>query len=554
MKRDDIRESIDNSYSKICTFSPQTNSKQLVFNENSKLVYKRLFDDHARRKYNSHLNSKKIESECENLANKKHLKNFDKKRIEKLYLDHKKNKVHKTTMQKQFDEIAGMTFKPSIPNADKYEISNDFHQRNDILLHKKNIFSDWYQKILKENFDTNHKNYTSEQVEEIKNSIVERLYKKDLEKILNKKSINDNVEKDKFDYKADLRSNQFFNSEFSQNYNNNKSNLKSTNKKTTNQQNTSRSKSKNSARNILNINTNNNILNNNENKKQTSNVNINTIGMRFSFKNENNLKILENNLSKKDDPNLNYLGNSDNESNFNTIKNINNNLTNLSGNNNQFDSNNNLNLNSKTDDYTSNNEESVITEIENNIRDNKESARRIRNKKTQGANDNFYQNPEDYLNLNFEKNLTNEDLTTDKKFKTINHTNSTNGNNNVNNTQQNRNPRDSEALLKHFLNNNNKNTNRTFKDQNSNENQIANSERMHINSINNDQNSNLMLNHISLASPLNLLSTKSTNNYVGNSSIKNVNNASYSNMDHYNGESMNHEFETINQDHDNHFN
>ena len=553
MKRDDIRESIEDSYSKICTFSPQTNSKDLIFNENSKSAHKRLYDDYARRKYNSQLNSKKIESECENLANKKHLKNLDRKRIEKLYLDHKKNKIHKTTLQKQFDEISGLTFKPSIPNADKYEISNDFHQRNEILLHKKNIFSDWYQKILKENFDTKHKNYTVEQVEEIKNSIIDRLYKKDLDKILNKRSIYDTKERDAFDYKSELRNNQFFNSEFSQNYPN-KSNSKSKNNKTSNQHNTSHSKSKNSARNILNIST-NDYLNRIERNNQTSNVNLNSnnynnsnsIGMRFSFKNDN-IKNLENNLNIKEDPNPNYLGNSDNDQNINTIKNLNNNLSSLSGNNN-FDSDN-LNFNSKTEDYNSNNEESVITEIDNHNND-KNSARRISNNKNPGTNDQFYQNPKDYLNLNIKKDFTNENLTTDKKLKTIDSTFSTNGNNNISNTHQNRKAKDSEALLKHFLNN--KTANRVIKDHSSNGNQVANSERMLINNIKNEQNNNLMFIHISLASPLNLLSTKSTNNHAGNSSIKNAN-ESYSIMDQYNRDNINNEFETINQDNDNHFN
>jgi len=542
MKRDDIRESIEDSYSKFCTFSPRTNNKELIFNENSKSVYKRLFDDYARRKYNSQLNLKKIEAESENLANKKHLKNFDRKRIEKLYLDHKKNKIHKTILQKQFDEVNGLTFKPSMPNVEKYEVNNDFHQRNEILLHKKNIFSDWYHKILKENFDTTHKNYTAGQVEEIKNNIVERLYKKDLEKIIERKNLYDNVEKDKFDYKKDLRNNNFLNSEFYQNYPNNSSNSKLNNKKTDNQKNSSRSKNKNIARNILNININNS-LNKFDNKNHDNNNNYNNIATRFSFKNDN-LKNIENNLNNRDEENFTHLGNSDNDSNFNTIKYFNKNLNNLSGNNKNFDS--------KTDDYNSNNEESVITEIENQDM-NKISERRITEKNIE-SNQYFNKNPVDYLKM--KKNLTNENLSDDKKFKTIDNVSSINGNNKVSNTQQNRKPKCSEALLKHFVYN--KSTNKTNKDPNSNGNQIANSERIlknlnNNNSISHDQNSNLIMNHISLASPLNFLSTKSTNNYAGNSSIKNAN-ASYSNMDQYNGESINNDLEAINHENDNHYN
>ncbi len=540
MKRDDIRESIEDSYSKICTFSPQTNNKELLFNENSKSVYKRLFDDHSRRKYNSQLNWKRIESECENLASKKHLKNFDRKRIEKLYMDHKKNKIHKTFLQKQFDEVAGITFKPSIPNADKYEISNDFHQRNEILLHKKNIFSDWYQKILKQNFDTDHKTYNAEQVEEIKQNIVDRLYKKELEKILDRKNANDHLDKEKFDYKGELRDNKFFNSDFCQNF-------PKVKKKTINQQNCTRSKSKNTTRNLKNIictnNNDNNIQNKIENKNQKGIENINNIGMRFSFKNDN-LKILENQLDNKGFPTLNDLGKSYYDSNYNIIKNFTNNITNLSYKNNNFDSNN-LNINSKPDDYNSNYDESVITEI-NNHNLEKHSARMDNNRTNQEANYKLDKS-EDYLNFNMKKNLTNENLSTDKKFKTIDHTASTNGNNNISNTQQNRKPRDSEALLMHFINNNNTNT--AIKDPSSNRNQIANNGRMVKNRISDDQNSNLMLNHISLASPMNLLSTKSTNNYAGNSCNKNASIESYLNMDQYDEENINNEYETINQDH-----
>mgnify|MGYP000860788685 CR=1 FL=1 len=148
MKRDDIRDSQEDTFLKICTFSPQINKRELVFNENSKSVYKRLFDDHSRRKYNLHLNKKKDESEFENMANKKHMKSFDKKRIEKLYNDHKRYKNNKNIMQQNYDIQEGITFKPNLPK-DKFQFNSDFYQRNELLLHKKNIFSDWYHKILK---------------------------------------------------------------------------------------------------------------------------------------------------------------------------------------------------------------------------------------------------------------------------------------------------------------------------------------------------------------------------------------------------------------------
>jgi len=552
MKKDDIRDSMENQFNSICTFSPQTNFKELIFNESSKSVYKRLFEDHSRRKYNSQLNLKKVESECENMANKKHLKNLDRKRIEKLYLDHKKNKVHKTVLQKNFDEQAGITFKPLMPNVDKYEITNDFYQRNDILLHKKNIFSDWYQKILKENFETKKKSYTVEQADEIKNNIIERLYKKDLQKIIDKNQFNS--EKEKFDYKLDLRNNQnLYNTEVYQNYpKNNSSNnyTKINNKKSSYfDMNSSRSKSKNSTKNNNGTNTNNNLNNSGNILSSSSNYfnnnnNYNSIGMRFSFKNDYQMNAYGKNPEKQELLNSDYMGNSENESNQKTIKNFNNNLSNRSNN---YDSNNNFNSISKNEESNNENEGSVITEIENNNLEN--SSRKITDKNNR-KNYNKSVNEYDLIR----KNLTNDNISNDKKFKTIDNTLSTNGNINISNTHQNRKPRDSEALLNHFTNNKNKNINKKDFNLNNNFNQSNNvntneaavKNNIYNKGFNTESNNNLILNHISIASPANILSTKSTNNYGGNSN----NNFSpvFSNNDQFNGENNN--FESINQEYE----
>ncbi len=516
---------------KICTFSPKTNSKELVFNENSKSVYKRLFDDYSRRKYNSQLNQKKIDSEFDREANKKHLKNLDKKRIEKLYLDHKKFKNNKGIMQKNFDDLDGLTFKPSIPNADKYEITNDFYQRNEILLHKKNIFSDWYQKILKENFDKKQKNYTPDQIEEIKKNIVDRLYKRDLEKIIEKNNLHKDLEKERYNYKSDLRNNE--NMYYIQNNPNdskvNKSSKSINKKNITNEFNSF----KNSTGNIIRINTNNNIFNNSGHishiNNSMNNYNNNNIGERFSFKDENIINNSDKiNINNPNRSVSNYEGDSQINNNFSTFKNFND----LPKQNSNFiDSNSNTNIVSKFEDNNDN--ESVITEIENNNEDNYSQRKLSLN----NINKDFSLN---------RKNLSNEELSTDKNFKTIDNTSSTIRNKNARNSQQNGKQKDSEVLLKHFLNNN-------YNNKINNKNPIENNNFERAgNYKSNDQNSNLALNYMSIASPHNILSTKATNNYRG-SDIKNIS-ASYSNMDQFNGEFKRDEYDTINQDYENNLN
>lgn len=193
---------------KFCTFSPQTNRRELIFNESSKSVYKRLYDDHSRRKYNSLINVKKQDNKYDSLANKKHLKNLDKKRIEKLYNDHKQNKLNQSKLKKTIDEETGLVFKPELFHNEKFQPQNNFYERNEILLNKKNIFSDWYIKLMKENSYPKAKIYSKEEAEKIKDNLVDRLYNKDIDKFKIKNSTITNEENEKFDYKKNLRNNE----------------------------------------------------------------------------------------------------------------------------------------------------------------------------------------------------------------------------------------------------------------------------------------------------------------------------------------------------------
>lgn len=461
----------------------------------------------------------------EDLANKNHQKKFDKKHIEKLYLDHKRGKLNKSSLQKSLDAEMGMTFKPFLTSVEKFEFQNDFYQRNEILLHKKNIFSDWYQKILKENFENNNNNkaksYTPDQVEHIKNNIVQRLYKRDLEKILEKKSLYPDTEKEKFNYRDSLRNNHSHSisnvivSEMSKKQNSH-SLLRSTNM----DMQSSRSKSKNSGnastRNIEQLNL--PYCNNNDNN---SNSHLGNIGVKYSFKNVN--------LSSS-------VSNNNNNNNINNFTFNNKNLILKSSNSNVNNSqSNNLNMISKTDE----NNQSVITEIENNYHNNNHHSEDFPRQKLDNDIYNLKNNLMGQESAQFERKyqtLDNHKLSTGNNLNAFINDN-INNNKNINNKKN-------KALLKHFLSSNsqnhgsskeNKNQIKNINNINStkiNPNTHTNNDNYKLSNNNNnnnkhedyeyenkeyyhDQGNNLLLNQIYVASPQNLVSTKSTanNNY-----------------------------------------
>ena len=101
-----------------------------------------------------------------------------------------------------------MFFKPELFQNQKLQPQNNFYERNEILLNKKNIFSDWYIKLMKENSYPKSKVYTKEEADKIKVNLVGRLYNRDIEKLKIKNSTAINEENEKFDYKKNLRKNE----------------------------------------------------------------------------------------------------------------------------------------------------------------------------------------------------------------------------------------------------------------------------------------------------------------------------------------------------------
>lgn len=598
MKKDDIRDSLEDNFLKICTFSPEINKRELVFNENSKSVYKRLFDDHSRRKYNSHLNKKKDETEFENLANKKHMKSLDKKRIEKLYNDHKRIKNNKNIMQQNYDIQDGITFKPNLPKEEKFVFNGDFYQRNELLLHKKNIFSDWYHKILKENIEGNKK-YSENEAEEIKKNVVDRLYGRDLEKFKQRKSSLCQYEDAKFDYQSELRKNSNLYQQYDQqSYNESMNKSKSFNNNNLNEE---KRNSKNNSvlqtKNISNL-SNNQIkehtvsinndkinFNNNNNNRSNNNLNnlnnTNTINMTLSKQNLINNNNNENLSYSINDPNKNTvihfktddpLNNNNNDYLITEIEanqkadasvklpkgqNLSN-FANMNINGNNNNNSNNIKLTNNANNMTNNSLVNIKTASQNQSQlGMNQNAQNLQNQSINNQSQSIHnQINQTHIQKNTNKNLINNiqednfNINYEKRGTNTNPQNNNNENNSINNIH---NLTDIRSRGKNNTVENNNNNNMIS--------QYLNNQNMNIpgkikrrascnDAPNNyNQNSNLQLNQMSsIASPQNIMSTKATNfNAQSIVNEEDRNNNSYSNFDM----SSNNTIEKINNNLDN---
>ena len=208
-----MRKSLDEDDIDNCTFSPKTNKSKIYFIENKKNVYNRLYEDNQRRMRNNHINKHSQDNEFYEMASKQHKKNLNSDHLEKLYNDHNKIKTDRTHKNKHEEDIK-MTFKPlsfSEENLKRKNFLNDFLERNEKLIHRKNLYSELYNRMLKESFN-NNKVHSLEEVEEIEKYLLERLYEKEIDKI-KEKNLKEKVEyKNKFVYEKNLRNNHLNNS------------------------------------------------------------------------------------------------------------------------------------------------------------------------------------------------------------------------------------------------------------------------------------------------------------------------------------------------------
>lgn len=172
-------------------------------------AYVRLYEENARRKNYYHnlnnminFNSVGNFTKFYNFSAEKKFLNNSKSHISvndhtsiirNLYEDHKKNQRKKHQLQKHFDEEQGITFQPKfISNNYKYPTKYNFDERNNKLLEDKKKVIDLFNQIQELNLSSQKvtKKVSQGNLEEIKKGLVERLYDRELEKILRKKSLN----------------------------------------------------------------------------------------------------------------------------------------------------------------------------------------------------------------------------------------------------------------------------------------------------------------------------------------------------------------------------
>lgn len=159
-------------------------------------------------KYISSQNRRKSHSISKSPKNNKSSVSVNLKNIEKLYNDHKKNKMKKRDLQKEIDIEQGLTFKPLLCKNEKYTPNMKFLERNQKLIQDKKNFVDVYNQIYEENLSNvkwGAKKCTPHEFEEINKNVIERLYMKGVEKTMLRNSLEDCNMKEKVDFKKFLR-------------------------------------------------------------------------------------------------------------------------------------------------------------------------------------------------------------------------------------------------------------------------------------------------------------------------------------------------------------
>ena len=210
-----ISNEMENNFNEKFTFQPNikiSQKKHLSPTMSKKLnekVYNRLYNNLFERdkKFNEMQN--KYSQEIKNLANSKSSKNLnnnynsiDYNKIEQLYKEFHKFEENKEKMRKELDIEHGLTFKPEI-KKNKYHnrINTNFQEREQIFLNEKERFINENKNMFNEQFNANKKKYSSEQKEEIKNDIINRLYKDGVQKYITRKQQQDLYEREYKNYK-----------------------------------------------------------------------------------------------------------------------------------------------------------------------------------------------------------------------------------------------------------------------------------------------------------------------------------------------------------------
>jgi hypothetical protein len=223
--RDRIKKELEEDEVNLCTFSPQILKKKY----DDYLPFQvRLHEDNMQRekkhaeaekhkiernnsKPNLTSNDKNVNSggNINSLASSNNNK-IDIKKIEELYNDYKRFNMKKREMQREIDKERGITFKPEIYKNDKFTPKLNFNERNNKLLDDKKKFLTAFNKIYEENLKKgtlidSSKKHLPEEVSEITQRVIERLYEKGREKVANRNSVDSINEREKMYYERILR-------------------------------------------------------------------------------------------------------------------------------------------------------------------------------------------------------------------------------------------------------------------------------------------------------------------------------------------------------------
>jgi len=189
----------------------------------------KLYEDNHRRERNQQIKNRQIDEEIAKLSRsiEKERNNtldgsklsrgsgspgkggVDYKKIQELYLDHKKQKMKQKDLQKVFDHESGLTFKPDLYKNEKYIPTSKFLDRNYKLLEDKKNFVEMNRQIIDENLESQKwgagKKYSTEDVEAIHKGLIDRLYNKGVEKHIQRNSIESIVDRESLDFRKYLR-------------------------------------------------------------------------------------------------------------------------------------------------------------------------------------------------------------------------------------------------------------------------------------------------------------------------------------------------------------
>jgi hypothetical protein len=102
---------------------------------------------------------------------------------EDLYLDHKKKNEKLHQLKRSVDNERGITFKPKVTASKNIAVTSSFEERNSRVLEYKRLL----HQLGSSPQSYSNKKYSQEEIIENNKRVVERLYHKDLEKVLSKK-------------------------------------------------------------------------------------------------------------------------------------------------------------------------------------------------------------------------------------------------------------------------------------------------------------------------------------------------------------------------------